>query len=121
MSQAGSSWGTLQEWTARTSLSYVRAKADNGDNLYNIMPLNARLALDHNLGAWSSSFETVLVASKDKVSNVRAEQKTAGYAIANFRTSYKIAKSIRLDAGVDNLFDRQYNLPLGAWSMRLRT
>ncbi|MBK7645930.1 MAG: TonB-dependent receptor [Betaproteobacteria bacterium] len=101
------------EWTARTSLSYVRAKADNGDNLYNIMPLNARLALDHNLGAWSSSFETVLVASKDKVSNVRAEQKTAGYAIANFRTSYKIAKSIRLDAGVDNLFDRQYNLPLG--------
>ena len=47
------------------------------------------------------------------MSNVRAEQKTAGYAIANFRTSYKIAKSIRLDAGVDNLFDRQYNLPLG--------
>ena len=101
------------EWTARASLSYVRAKADNGDNLYNIMPLNGRLALDHSLGAWNSSFETVLVASKDKVSDVRAEQKTAGYAIANFRTSYKIAKAVRLDAGVDNLFDRQYNLPLG--------
>jgi len=101
------------EWAGRASLSYVRAKADNGDNLYNIMPLNARLALDHNLGAWSSSFETVLVASKNKASSVRAEQKTAGYAIANFRTSYKLAKTVRLDAGIDNLFDRQYNLPLG--------
>jgi len=101
------------EWAARASLSYVRAKANNDDNLYNIMPLNGRLALDHSLGAWSSSFETVLVASKDKVSSVRAEQKTSGYAIANFRTSYKIAKTVRLDAGVDNLFDRQYNLPLG--------
>lgn len=101
------------EWTARASLSYVRAKADNDDNLYNIMPLNARLALDHSHATWSNSFETVLVASKDNVSNVRAEQKTAGYAIANFRTSYKIAKSVRLDAGVENLFDRQYSLPLG--------
>lgn len=101
------------EWAVRASLSYVRAKADNGDNLYNIMPLNGRLALDHNLGAWSSSLEAVLVAEKDKVSNVRAEQKTAGYAIANFRTSYKVSKSVRLDAGVSNLFDRQYSLPLG--------
>lgn len=101
------------EWVARASVSYVRAKADNGDNLYNIMPLNGRLALDHSLGAWSSSLEAVLVASKDKVSNVRAEQKTAGYGIANFRTSYRINKSVRLDAGVDNLFDHQYNLPLG--------
>lgn len=101
------------EWATRASLSYVRAKADNGDNLYNIMPLNVRLALDHNLGAWSNTLETVLVAAKDKVSNIRAEQKTSGYSIVNFRTSYKVTKSIRLDAGVDNLFDRQYNLPLG--------
>jgi len=101
------------EWTARAALSYVRAKADNGDNLYNIMPLNARFALDHSHGAWSNTLETVLVSSKRKVSKVRAEQTTAGYAIANFRTSYKVSKSIRLDAGIDNLFNRQYDLPLG--------
>ncbi len=101
------------DWTARAVLSYVRGKADNGDNLYNIMPLNAHLALDHRLGSWSNTLEAVLVSAKDKVSAVRAEQPVAGYAIANFRTSYKVSKSIRLDAGVDNLFDRQYNLPLG--------
>lgn len=101
------------EWATRASLSYVRAKADNDDNLYNIMPVNARLVLEHSLEGWSSSLETVLVGSKNKLSSVRAEQRTAGYALANFRTSYKLAKSIRLDAGVDNLFDRQYNLPLG--------
>lgn len=101
------------EWATRASLSYVRAKADNDDNLYNIMPVNARLVLEHSLEGWSSSLETVLVGSKNKLSSVRAEQRTAGYALANFRTSYKLAKSVRLDAGVDNLFDRQYNLPLG--------
>jgi iron complex outermembrane receptor protein len=101
------------EWTARAVVSYVRSKADNGDNLYNIFPLNARLALDHSAGSWSNTLEAVLVKAKDKVSAVRAEQTIAGYAIANYRTSYKLSKSIRLDAGVDNLFDRQYNLPLG--------
>jgi iron complex outermembrane receptor protein len=36
-----------------------------------------------------------------------------GYSIANYRTSYKLNKSVRLEAGVSNLFNRQYSLPLG--------
>ncbi|MEY2633487.1 MAG: hypothetical protein RIR00_2141 [Pseudomonadota bacterium] len=101
------------EWAARATLSYVRAKADNGDNLYNIMPTNARLALDHALGAWNTTLETVLVSAKRHVSAVRAEQTTAGYAVTNLRTSYRLSKTLRLDAGVDNLFNRHYSLPLG--------
>jgi iron complex outermembrane receptor protein len=101
------------EWAARAALSYTRGKTTGGDNLYNIMPLNARLALDHAKGAWSNTLEAVFVSAKDKVSAVRAEQATAAYSIANFRTSYKLNKSVRLDAGIDNLFNRQYSLPLG--------
>lgn len=101
------------EWTMRAAMSYIRGKTMGGDNLYNIMPLNARLAIDHTLGAWSNTLEAVFVRAKDNLSAVRAEQATAGYSIANYRTSYKLNNSVRLDAGIDNLFNRQYSLPLG--------
>ncbi len=104
-------WGG--DWKVRSTIAYVRGKADGGDNLYNIMPLNMRLALEHRQGAWRSSLETEMVASKDRLSTLRAEQRTAGYALVNLRTSVELTATIRLDAGVDNLLDRAYRLPLG--------
>lgn len=101
------------DWTVRSTIAYVRGKADGGDNLYNIMPLNMRLALEHRRGAWRSSVESEMVASKDRLSTLRAEQQTAGYALVHLRTSVDLSATVRLDAGVDNLFDRAYRLPLG--------
>jgi iron complex outermembrane recepter protein len=101
------------DWAARASLNYTRGKTTNGDNLYNIMPLNARVSIDHVDGAWSNSLEAVFVGAKKQVSAIRAEQLTAGYSTANYRTSYKINKSVRFDAGIENLFNRQYMPPLG--------
>ncbi len=101
------------EWILRAALSYTRGKTISGDNLYNIMPLNARVALDHINAAWSNTFEVVSVHAKDDVSAARAELATAGYTIANYRMAYQLSKSVKLNAGVDNVFNRQYNLPLG--------
>ena len=101
------------EWTMRTAMAYTRGKTASGDNLYNIMPWNARLAIDHTVDSWSNTLEAVLVSAKDNLSAVRAEQATAAYSIANYRTTYRLNKSVRLDAGIDNVFNRQYNLPLG--------
>lgn len=101
------------EWTILASLSYTRGKTTNGENLYNIMPLNSRLVIEHTLGSWSNTLETVLVGAKDKLNAVRAEQGTAGYSVANYRTSYKLNSSVKFDAGIDNVFNRQYDLPLG--------
>ena len=101
------------DWAIRGTLSYTRGKTTSGENLYNIMPLNARVTIDHSLGAWSNALEAVMVAAKADVSAVRVERPTADYAVVNFRTTYKLNKSVRLDAGIDNLFNRQYDLPLG--------
>jgi hypothetical protein len=38
----------------RAALRYTRGKTNSGDNLYNITPLNARVAVDHVNDAWSS-------------------------------------------------------------------
>lgn len=85
---------------------------DTGDNLYNIMPLNAKLALTQKRGRLTNTLETLFVAQKDRVSDVRNEAGTDGYTLVNLRSSYQW-KQVRLDVGVDNLFDKGYALPLG--------
>lgn len=94
-------------------LNYTNGKnTDTGDGLYNIMPLNAKLSITHKQGGWDDAVELAMVKAKDDVSQARNEVKTPGYALVNLRGSYAWKKA-RLDFGVENLFDRQYYLPLG--------
>ena len=94
-------------------LSYVRGvNQTTGGNLYNIMPLNAKLALVQNWGVWSHTVEVHLVAAKTDVSQVRNEIPTAGYGLFNWRTNVHW-KEVRLDFGIENLFNRSYAQPLG--------
>jgi iron complex outermembrane receptor protein len=103
-------WG---QFTFSGMVNYVNgSNRSSGDNLYNTMPLNARLALTQRLGGWSGTAEVQLVSAKTDVSAVRNELQTAGYGLLNLRASYEW-KQMRLDAGIDNLFDRFYNHPLG--------
>ncbi|NUN60393.1 MAG: TonB-dependent receptor plug domain-containing protein [Burkholderiaceae bacterium] len=103
-------WG---QFTLSGMLSYVQGKnRSTGDNLYNTMPLNARVALTQRLGAWTGSAELLMVSGKTRVSAVRNELQTAGYGLVNLRASYEW-KQVRLDLGIDNLFDRFYNHPQG--------
>lgn len=101
-------------FTATGMLNYVRGETTSGtdDNLYNMMPLNAKLAVVQQLGKWTSTAEVQLVAAKTEISDVRNEMETAGYGLLNLRGSYQW-KQARLDLGVENVFDRFYNHPLG--------
>jgi iron complex outermembrane receptor protein len=100
-------------FTATGMLNYVRGENETtGDNLYNMMPLNAKLAVVQQLGKWTSTAEVQLVAAKTDVSAERNEVETDGYGLLNLRGSYQW-KQARLDIGVENVFDRFYNHPLG--------
>lgn len=85
---------------------------DTNDGLYNIMPLNARFALTHAWGPWDNAMELVLVDAKDDLSDVRNEIETDSYALINLRGGYD-KQRLRLDFGVENLFDTNYDLPTG--------
>jgi iron complex outermembrane receptor protein len=94
-------------------LNYTDGKnLDTGDGLYNVMPLNAKLALTHKLGGWDNAIELVMVKGKNDSSAVRNEIDTPGYSLLNLRGSYSW-KQVRLDFGVENLFDKLYYLPNG--------
>jgi iron complex outermembrane receptor protein len=94
-------------------LSYVRGKTTSGmdDDLYNIMPLNAKLAVEQQLGSWSNTVEAIFVTDKAEVSQIRNEVKTPGYALLNLRSSYTW-QQVRFDVGIDNVFDKLYYHPL---------
>ncbi|OYZ93310.1 MAG: hypothetical protein B7Y01_01375, partial [Xanthobacter sp. 17-67-6] len=64
------------------------------------------------LGNWSSSVEVQLVGAKTQVSQVHNELETSAYALLNFRTSYT-AGQLKVDFGIDNILDTEYDLPLG--------
>jgi iron complex outermembrane receptor protein len=100
-------------FTGTGLLNYVRGEnKTTGDNLYNIMPLNVKLAVVHRLGGWTNTAEFQAVADKSDVSQVRNEMKTGGYSLFNLRSSYDW-KYARLDLGIENVFNRFYSMPLG--------
>lgn len=80
--------------------------------LYNIMPANARLGLVHELSGWVSTLELLGVQGKRRVSAVRNEMQTAGYSLIDVKTSRDWGL-VQLGLGIDNLFNRLYEQPLG--------
>lgn len=94
-------------------INYVRGKnRDNGDDLYNIMPLNATFRLQHTNRDWHNTLEWQLVSAKNKVSDERNEQQTSGYGLLHLRTGYQW-DNVRIDFGIENVFDKYYSEPLG--------
>ena len=97
----------------RSSVGYVHGKdLDTGSSLYHIMPLNGYLALEQSIAGWSNAVELQIVGRKFETDPLRLEPKTDAYTLLNLRTAYQW-KNLRVDAGVTNVFDKFYYLPLG--------
>jgi len=104
---------SVGQFAVKGLLNYTHGEnRATGDNLYNIMPLNGKITLTHNYQAWDNAVEVVMVKDKDRTSDARNEIQTKGYSLLNLRSSYNW-KQARLDLAVENLFDKQYALPLG--------
>jgi iron complex outermembrane receptor protein len=104
--------GQFGKGRINSSLAWTRGARTNGDDLYHIMPLNARVSLEQRVGAWANAVDLQVVDSKTRVDDARSELKTAGYSLVNLRSSYQWTK-VRIDMSVTNLFDKFYYQPLG--------
>ena len=103
----------LGEWSVRGIVNYVNGRnRDTGSGLYNVMPLNARLVLQQRSGNWGNALELLAVRAKTDVSGPRNEVRTPGYGLVHWRGHYAW-RNLRVDFGVENLFNRFYRLPLG--------
>lgn len=108
-------------FAAKGLLNYVNGKnLTTGDNLYHIMPLNAKLGVEQRWDNWTNSLDVQLVSAKKNVAAVRNELKTGGYSLLNLHSSYDW-KQLRFDVGVDNLLNKLYFDPLGGSYLGQRT
>lgn len=105
------------QWQLDGTVSYVRGKRrDTGDNLYRIAPLTARTMLSYIKTEWSVGVEAVTVSSQDDVSSENSESETSGYAFFNLLGNYQATRQLTLSAGINNVFDREYQDHLGGYN-----
>ncbi len=104
-------------WQLDGVISYVRGeRRDTSDNLYRIAPFTARTMLSYVQTNWTIGVEAETVSAQNNVSTENHEKKTAGYAVFNLSANYQPAQNIIITAGVNNLFDREYENHLGGYN-----
>ena len=89
---------------------------DTGVPLYHMAPLKGRVRLTHALGPWASRLELVADDAKTRVDTVRMEPATPAFTLVNVATGYAW-RNLKLELGVDNLFDKAWAPPLGGLSL----
>lgn len=89
--------------------SFVRGKRrDIDDDLYRIAPANLLLSAAYLGDRLSFGAELMAAASQDRVSASNDEQPSDSYAVVGLFARYAVGSDLRIEAGVENLFDEQY-------------
>lgn len=103
-------------WSLDMNASYVSGeRRDIDDNLYRISPPKVMLGLNYQDGNWLGRVEGLGVSAQSKVSETQFEQTTSGYGLMNLSLAYD-ADIWMLKAGVDNLFDTEYDDHLAGYN-----
>lgn len=99
--------------TLPLSVAYVRAEdRERGVPLAEIPPLEVRAAARVGLGPGRASWIEIgarLAARQDRIDAGYGENATPGYAVWHLRGLWDIGRIARLQAGIENLFDKDYH------------
>lgn len=113
--ELGASYRLDSNWKTDASLAYAWGKNSSDDRpLAQTPPLEARFGLGYERSDWSAGALWRLVAAQNRVDqgkgNVVGKDfgKSGGFAVFSLNGAYRISASVKLSAGVDNLFDRDY-------------
>ena len=90
--------------------SYTHGESDEtGGDLYRIAPLRGSVDLVWQQDSWESHLECVWEANQDHVSAIQNEAESPGYAVLHFRLARSFANGLRIEAGIENIFDERYS------------
>lgn len=91
-------------------------RRDLADNLYRMAPANGRVALTWEAPRWSVTAEAQGAAAQNRVSASNGEVRSPGYVLASLYGNWIVRESLRMDAGVENLFDKFYVIHLAGYN-----
>ncbi len=102
------------------SLAYVRGVNTTDDtDLPRMPPLEGRIACRvdfENRVPWWAQFGCRLAARQSKIDNDFPESETPGFAVFHLRGGVQVFQRLRVDVGVENLFDQEYTEHLTPWA-----
>jgi iron complex outermembrane receptor protein len=110
--ELGLAWRASQSWKLQGTLASAWGEnATDHRALPQTPPLEARLSADYSRGAWSFGSLWRIVAAQDRVAidegNVvgRDLARSPGFGVLSLNAGYRFGYTLRLTAGIDNLFD----------------
>ena len=107
--ELGASYSLSQHWTLQATASMVRGKnRETGDNLYRIPPLTGLVSLTYDDSVWQWIVEGEFADTQNRVARFNDEQTTSGYGLLNLRLARMLGEQLRVEVGVENVFDKQY-------------
>jgi iron complex outermembrane receptor protein len=100
-------------WSVPASAAYVRTENDTtGGPLPEIPPLEGRVAARYALTGRMAGWVELggrFVDGQHRIDAAFGEDRTPGFAAWHLRSRLELGHGIELQAGVENLFDREYN------------
>ncbi|WP_423228006.1 TonB-dependent copper receptor [Phytopseudomonas dryadis] len=113
--ELGASYQWTTNWKSDATLAYAWGKnSSDGSALPQMPPLEARLGLAYEQQRWSAGALWRVVAAQRRISegqgNVVGKDfgDSGGFAVFSLNAGYQVSDSLKLSAGVDNLFDKAY-------------
>lgn len=111
------SYRIASNWMLSSQLAWIEGKnSSDNKNLSQISPVTLTTSLDYTRENWRAGVEWQLAERQNNVCLNSSEcggqdvQKTPGHGVVNFYSEYKVSESLTLIAGVDNLFDKAYQM-----------
>lgn len=99
-------------WSFPLTVAYVRGKNTTDDtDLPEIPPLEATAAVRADYGEstpWWVQFGGRFVSKQDKIDPSFPEQETSGFSVFHLRGGVTLRRVVKLELGVENLFDKDY-------------
>ena len=103
-------WRPVDGLSLPVQLAVVRARNRTEDrDLPEIPPLHGRAALRYDDGTWWVEPGVAFAARQDRVDASFPEDETPGWASVQLKAGLRLRDRLDLEAGVENLLDREYH------------
>jgi iron complex outermembrane receptor protein len=107
-------WELHEHFTLAANASHTRAQnRENGDALYRVAPLRGMASLVYQNDGWEAGVECEWAAAQNRVARGQNEPTTPGYGLVHLRLARELPLGVRVEAGVENVFDKRYSDHLG--------
>lgn len=107
-------WDIHERLTFAANASYVRAtNRETDEALYRVAPLRGLTSLAYRHQDWEASIECEWAAAQNRVATTQNEPTTPGYGLLHLRTARTFHNGIRIEAGIENIFNKRHTDHLG--------